>query len=58
MVIDFGKSKIFKWQMTQTVYGVVGRDFAPAHLLEQFANGFSVHVRLRRMALRGPSGGL
>jgi len=50
MVIDFGKSKIFKWQMTQTVYGVVGRDFALAHLLEQFANGFSVHVRLAPMA--------
>ena len=40
------------------LYGVVGRDFALAHLLEQFANGFSVHVRLARMGLGIPSGGL
>ena len=43
MMVHLGETKIFKGQMAQAVDGIVGREFALAHLLEQFADGFGVH---------------
>ena len=42
-MIDFGKSQVFEGEMTQAVHGVVGGNYAPAHLVEKFADGFGVH---------------
>jgi hypothetical protein len=42
MVIHLGKAEIFKRQMTQTLHGLIRRESALAHLLEQFADGFGV----------------
>ena len=46
MVINFGKSKIFKRQMAQSFHRFVGCEYAAAGLLEKFADGFGVHGRL------------
>ncbi len=43
MMVDLGESQVFKRQMAKTINGGVGRKFAPAHLLEKFADGFGVH---------------
>ena len=43
MVIDLGKSDILKRQVAQAIDGVVRCEFASAHLLEKFADGFGVH---------------
>ncbi len=46
MMVDLGESQVFKGQMAKTINGGVGRKFAPAHLLEKFADGLGVHRRL------------
>ena len=46
MMIDFGKSKIFKGQMTQPVNGLIWSQGALTNLLEKLANGFSVQAAL------------
>jgi len=45
-MVNFGKAKIFKGQVTQAINSRVGRKFAAADLLKQFADGFGVQVRL------------
>ena len=46
MMIDFGEAEVFKGQMSKAIDGAVGRKFAPADLLEKFADGFGIHGRL------------
>jgi hypothetical protein len=43
MVIDLGKSQIFKRQVPQALDGIIGRDLTPAYLVEKLADGFGVH---------------
>jgi hypothetical protein len=43
MMVDLGKAQVFKRQMAEAIDGSVGREFAAAHLLEKFADGFGVH---------------
>ena len=45
-MINLGEAEVFKGQMAKTIDRVVRRKFSPAHLLEEFANGFSVHGRI------------
>ena len=44
MVVHLGEAEVFERQVTQPIDGVVRRQFALAHLLEEFANGFGVHA--------------
>jgi hypothetical protein len=37
--------------MAKTINPGVGREFAPAHLLEKFADGFGVHGGTQQSAL-------
>ncbi len=46
MVIDFSEAEIFKGQMSQTIDGLVGREFAVAYFVEELADGFSVQEAL------------
>ena len=43
VVVDFGESQIFEWEMAELLDGFVGREFPTADLLEQFADGVRVH---------------
>jgi hypothetical protein len=43
MMIDFGKTQVFEGEVAQTIYSVVGHEFAVADLFEKFADGFGVH---------------
>ena len=51
MMVDFGESEVFEGQMAKTVNRFVGRKFAAAHLLEEFADGFGVHGSTQQSAL-------
>lgn len=51
MMIDFGEAKIFKWQMTQAIHGVVGGELSGTDLLKQFADGFGVQSGTQLSAL-------
>ena len=53
VVVNFGKSQVFEGQMAQAIYRIVGREFAAAHLVEEFANGLRVHGK--GSALKQPS---
>ena len=46
MMIDFGETEIFEGQVAKAIDGIVGQDFALAHLLEEFADGFGVQEAL------------
>jgi hypothetical protein len=50
MMVDLGEAKIFEGQMAQTLHCIVGREFAPSHLPEEFADGFGVHGRTQESA--------
>jgi hypothetical protein len=51
MMVDLGKVQVFKGHMAKTINPGVGREFAPAHLLEKFADGFGVHGGTQQSAL-------
>ena len=53
MVVNLGKSQVFKGEMAQAVDRIVGREFAAANLVEKFTDGLRVHGK--RSALRQPS---
>jgi len=42
MMIQLGESQVFEWHMPQALHRFIGRELAPADLLEKFANGISV----------------
>lgn len=46
MVIDFGKSKILKRQMTQPSNGLIWGQCALTNLLKELADGFGVQAAL------------
>jgi hypothetical protein len=58
MMVDFGETQVFKRQMAQAVYSVVGCELASAYLLEEFANGFGVHGSIQQSALSIESSGV
>ena len=45
MVVQVGESQIFEGKMAQAINGGVGGKLAPAHLVEEFADGVSVQGR-------------
>jgi hypothetical protein len=43
MMVDLSESQVFEGQMAKAFDGFVGREFAAADLVEEFADGFGVH---------------
>jgi hypothetical protein len=46
MVVQVGEAQIFEGKVAQAVNCGVGRKLAPSHLVEEFADGVSVHASL------------
>lgn len=43
MMVYLGEAQVFERHVPQAFDGIVGSDLTPAHLLEEFADGFRVH---------------
>jgi hypothetical protein len=46
MVVQVGEAKIFEGKVAQAVNCSVRRELAPSYLVEEFADGVSVHASL------------